>query len=186
MAWKLQFNQLQTLDSATYVVLSREERFVNEIHDHRQELRSSNELLAKLHESGRYEQRKVTRGHKETWAAPSTKEAGASPVILTPRASLFIKRIIPTNEKKWAIIRAHSRHGGDLAVSVSKMVTTMLRHHDQDERQRDGSMHWFPSYSVTFSWYSKKSRIDEKHTYSLRFEKSTFITEEVSLFWGVE
>ena len=35
----------------TYVVISREEeRFVNEIHDHRQELRSSNELLANLHE----------------------------------------------------------------------------------------------------------------------------------------
>ena len=36
----------------TYVVKSRvEERFVNEIHDHSQELRSSNELLANLHES---------------------------------------------------------------------------------------------------------------------------------------
>ena len=36
----------------TYVVISREEeRCVNEIHNHRQELRSSNELLVNLHES---------------------------------------------------------------------------------------------------------------------------------------
>ena len=44
--------------------------------------------------------------------------------------------------RKWKLIRAHSRHGGDLAVSVSKMVTTMLRHYDQEERQPDGSRHW--------------------------------------------
>ena len=27
-------------------------------------------------------------------------------------------------------------------MSVSKLVTTMLRHDDQDERQRDGSRRW--------------------------------------------
>ena len=59
----------------TYVVISRdEERFGNEIHDHKQELKSSNELLEKLHESGRNEEGKVTRSHKETWAASSTRE----------------------------------------------------------------------------------------------------------------
>ena len=52
------------------------------------------------------------------------------------------KRTIPTNEKKWTAIHAHSRYGGDLAVSVSKLVTTMLRHYGQDERQRDASRHW--------------------------------------------
>ena len=76
-----------------------EERFVNEIHHHKQELRSRNELLASLHESGRNEEGKVTRSHKETWIAPSTKETGADPVILTPRASLFTKRTTPTKEK---------------------------------------------------------------------------------------
>ena len=39
-------------------------------------------------------------------------------------------------------ILAHLRYGGDLAVSISKKVTTMLRHFDQDERQTDGSGHW--------------------------------------------
>ena len=99
---------------------------MNEIHDHKQEIRSSNEMLANLHESGRNEEGKVTRSHKETWAAPRKKETSASPVILSPRASLFTKRTIPTNEKKEITIHAHSRYGGDLAVSVSKLVTTML------------------------------------------------------------
>ena len=113
----------------TYIVISEEEeRFVNEIHDHRRELRSSNELLVNLHESGRNEDRKVTRSHKETWAAPRTKETSANPVILTPGASLFTITI-PTNEYKWKVIHAHSRYGGDLAVSVSKLATTMLRHY---------------------------------------------------------
>ena len=84
----------------TYIGKSREEkRFVTEIHDHKQELTSSNELLANLHESGRNEE-KVTRSHKVTWAAPSTKETSANPVILTPRASLFTERTIRANEKK--------------------------------------------------------------------------------------
>ena len=49
-------------EHSTYVVKCREEkRFVSEIHDHKQELRSSNELLANLHESGRNEEGIVTK-----------------------------------------------------------------------------------------------------------------------------
>ena len=33
------------------------------------------------------------------------------------------KRTIPTNERKWKVIHAHSPDGGDLANAVSKMVT---------------------------------------------------------------
>ena len=29
-----------------------------------------------------------------------------------------------------------------LAIFISKTVTTMLRHYDQDERESDGSRHW--------------------------------------------
>ena len=116
---------------------------MNELHDHKQQLGSSSDLLANLQESGRSEERKVTRCHKETWASPSTKETCAGTIILTPRnASLFSKRTIPTNEKKWKVIHAHSREGRDLAVSVTSMVTTMLRHFDQEERQTNGLRYW--------------------------------------------
>ena len=52
------------------------------------------------------------------------------------------------NEKKWIPIHAHSRYGSDLAVSISKTVTTVLRHFDKDERESDGSRHWESIKSV--------------------------------------
>ena len=42
----------------------------------------------------------------------------------------------------------HSGHGSGLAVSISKAVTTMSRHFDQDEGQTDGSRHWDSLRSV--------------------------------------
>ena len=122
----------------TYVVISREtERFVNENHNHKEEFRSSNELLGNLQESERnasYEERKATTRFKETWAAPSMKETRAGSLSPIPnKASLYTRRTIPTEEKKWITVHAHSRYGGDLAVSISKTVTTMLRHFDREE-----------------------------------------------------
>ena len=134
---------IANLKYTTYVVKSREEAFfVKEVHDHKQELRSSSELFANFHEPGRNEAGNVIRSHKETWAAPSTNETSADFVIFAPIASLFTTRTILMNDKKWIIINAHSRYGGHVAVSVSKMVTPMLRHFDQGERQLDGSRHW--------------------------------------------
>ena len=131
----------------TCVVISREtERFVNENHNHKEEFRSSNELLGNLQELERnasYEERKVTTPSKETSAAPSKKETRAGFLSLIPnKASLYTRRTIPTNEEKWITVRARSRYGGDLAVSISKTFTTMLRHFDREERQSDGARHW--------------------------------------------
>ena len=64
------------------------------------------------------------------------------------KASLYTRRTILTNEKKWITIHTHSRYGGDLAVSISKTLTTMLRHFDQEERQPDSSGHWDSIKSV--------------------------------------
>ena len=73
--------------------------FVNEIHDHKQVLRSSSGFLANLSRIRKNEERKVTKCHKETWASPNTKEASA--ITLSPRkASPFTNRTILSNEKK--------------------------------------------------------------------------------------
>ena len=73
----------------SYVVISREtERFANEIHDHKEEVKSSNELLRNLQESERnerYEERKVTTRSKENWAAPSMKETRPGSLCIIPR-----------------------------------------------------------------------------------------------------
>ena len=118
-------------ENTSYIIISREEeRFINEIHDHKKELRPGSELLASLQDPGRSAERKIIRSHKETWTSPSTRETCADPIILTPKVSLFTKRTIPTNEKKWKVNHNHSRNWGYLEVSVSKMNRTMLRHFD--------------------------------------------------------
>ena len=72
-------------------MISREtERFVNEIHNHNAQVRSSRELLDNLQESKEgmsYEQRNVTNRHKEIWAAPSKEEtrAGSLSPLFQPR-----------------------------------------------------------------------------------------------------
>ena len=132
---------IPSISSPTYtsqVVISREtERFVNEFHDHKEELRSSNKLLAELQGSGRCE------SYEERKGSSSTKETCASPFSNPPqRASMYTQRTILTNERKWKVIHAHSPDGGYLATAVSKMVTKILRHCDQEESQTDGSRRW--------------------------------------------
>ena len=153
MDWKLRFHQSADPRGTSYVVISKEtERFVNETHNHNAEVRSSMELLENLQESKRsepYEERKVTTRSKETSADPSMKETRAGSLSLFPNnASLSTRKIIPTNEKKSISLHAQSGRGSDLAVSISKTVTTMLRHFDQDERESDGSRHWESIKSV--------------------------------------
>ena len=49
---------------------------------------------------------------------------------------------IRLKEHQWKVIHAHSPDGGFFATALSKMVTQLLRHYDQKERQTDGSRHW--------------------------------------------
>ena len=55
--------------NTSYVVITRgADRFANEIHGHKQQLRSSHELVADLQESGRsatYEERKVNKASRK-------------------------------------------------------------------------------------------------------------------------
>ena len=58
------------------------------------------------------------------------------------QASFYTQRTIPTTKKKWEIIPVKSSYGGALSAAVFKMVTRMVRHHDQDEGPLDASLHW--------------------------------------------
>ena len=73
--------------NTSHVVISREtERFVNEIHDHEEELRSSKELLTA--EEG-------SNSCQETGALNSTKATCASPPSNPIGDSSFKKMVIP-------------------------------------------------------------------------------------------
>ena len=67
------------------------------------------------------------------------KEACANNLSSPPnRSSSFKKTIIPTNGRKSVAIPANPSYRGALSTQVSKMVTRMTRHHDQEEREPDG------------------------------------------------
>ena len=108
----------------SYVVKSREtERFVNEIHDHIEELRSSNELFTELQGSVKsepYEEKKARATKKLVRLKASRKFVRALSAFLLQKHPLYTnKRTIPTNERKWKVIHAHSPDGGYLATAVS-------------------------------------------------------------------
>ena len=55
---------------------------------------------------------------------------------------LYTTRTIFTAEKKWKIIPACSScKGGSLSTAISKIVTRLERHYDQEERQSDAAVH---------------------------------------------
>ena len=72
----------------------------------------------------------------------SIKEACADTLGISPsQASFYPHRTTPTTKRKWKVIPANSSYRGALSTAVSKIVTTMIRHYDQDERQSDASLH---------------------------------------------
>ena len=78
------------------VVISKEtERFVNEVHDHKEELRSSNELLTA--EMG-------SNSSQETGALSSIKETCASPPSNPIGVSLFKKTVSLSSETKMGYV----------------------------------------------------------------------------------
>ena len=85
---------------------------------------------------------------QETGAAHVTRqtsiqETGADTLsVFASQACLFTQRTIPTTERKWKVIPANSSYGGALPTAVSKMVTRLVRHYDQDERKPDAALHW--------------------------------------------
>ena len=147
-------------ENTSYVVISGEtERLVNEIHIHNTDARSSKELLEIFQEP----EEEVTTRFKEIWADTSTLETRASLVHLTSnKSALFTRRTIPKDDKKWIGVHANSKDGKALALSISKTVTKIRRHFDQEERESDGSRHWHSMKPVIgkkiCTWRSKISR----------------------------
>ena len=74
--------------------------------------------------------------------APSIGETRAGFVNLVPKkASVYKRKTTPSNDEKWIAVPSNPKRGSDLAIFISKIDTTMLRHFDQDDRESDGSRH---------------------------------------------
>ena len=115
-------------ETTSHVMITRgTNRFVDEVHDHKVELRPSTELLSAPRKSEGKESgvEESNNSNKETCphvtSRHGNKEACANN-LSSPRnrSSLFKKTIIPTNERKWVVIPAHPSYGGALSIQVSK------------------------------------------------------------------
>ena len=54
-----------------------------------------------------------------------------------------VKETIPMGERTWIDILANKWHQEDaLSTEIAKLVMRLGRHHDQDEREVDGAVHW--------------------------------------------
>ena len=62
---------------------------------------------------------------------------------IPPNPLYYSKETIPVGERKWNYIPACKSFEGDsLSAEISKLVMRLVRHHDQDERETDGAVHW--------------------------------------------
>ena len=156
-------------ERTSYVLISRGKcRFGDEIHVPNAELRSSAELLSELQKSEGGEPclTKTKTGNQETGAVHVTSPTGikqtcADTLSISPsQASFFAQRTIPTTERKWTVFPASSSYGGALPIAVSKMVSRMVRHYDQDERQTVASLHWDTLRLVLLKAFAKHGARD--------------------------
>ena len=138
-------------ETTTHVMITRgTNRFVDEVHEHKVEFRPSTELLSALQKSEGREScvEESNNCNMETCAHHFTsrygnKESCANNLSSLPNhSSMFKKTISPTNERKWVVIPANPSYVGALSIQVPKMVTRMVRHYDQEEREPDGSHLW--------------------------------------------
>ena len=133
-----------THEQTTHVLITRgTNRFVDEVHDHKVQLRPSTEFLSALQKSEGGEScvEESINNNKKTCALHVTsrhgnKEACVNNLSSPPScSSLFKKTFIPTSERKWVDIPGSSSYGDALPIAVSKMVTRMVRHYDKEERR---------------------------------------------------
>ena len=156
-------------ERTSYVLLSRgKSRFVDEIHIPNG--RTQIKCKIALWTSEIWRRRTLLDRDEDwqpgDWCGPCHKSKGikqtcADTLSISPsQASFFAQRTIPTTERKWKVFPARSSYGGALSIAVSKMVSRMVRHYDQDERQTVASLHWDTLRLVLLKAFAKHGARD--------------------------
>ena len=109
------------------------------------------------------------RKQKEANFAWHSRRLASRRLVRTPSALLPAKRPCsqrtnPATERKWKVIHSNSSHGGALSTAVSKMVTRLVRHYDQDERQPDAAIVWDAMKPVLLKAFAKQEARDFSDT----------------------
>ena len=129
---------------------------------HNTELRSSAESLSEHQNSEGGEPcptKSKTSNHLD-WCGPWYKSNWHQGNFLrTPsapsQASSYTQRTILATKRKWTIIFCHFLFARAQSIAASKMVTRLVRHYDQDERQSDASLRWNNMRTVLLKAFAK-------------------------------
>ena len=138
------------------MISRKTERFVNELHQLKREFRASNELLK---EESKEERVCVTKREKCNYELqvklgqlPSSWKQDADPIIHHVRIRNTCVRSEPFiwMRKSGVTISANYRRRSDLAIMISKQVTSMCRHfHHENSVNRQVCTRW----SARFQWW---------------------------------
>ena len=135
--------------TTSWVLISKKEnRFVDEMEDPNISSNvSSASLLKEQAESksaNASEEDEKSSWKRECVTNPSSSSRLETNLVnLAEKPVCFTKRTIVTQKRKWITIPKCSRYSGwSLSSQLSRMVSKLLRHFDQDERQTDGAVHW--------------------------------------------
>ena len=82
-------------------------------------------------------------------ASASSKSSGGGSSNPVSKAKSISEKEIPQKDRIWTITPGSPKCKRDsLETRISKCITNMVRHHDQDERETDGARHWDGVLSV--------------------------------------
>ena len=106
----------------------------------------------------------------------SNKDTGANSQLSSqPSVPFHAKNHSYEREKVEGVIPVNDSYRGVQPVQVSKMITRMVRHYDQDERQLDAAVHWDTIRPVLLKAFAKHGArgFSEKHWLRLVHEGSS-------------
>ena len=169
----------------SYVVISRgKSQVVDELRIPIAGLRSSAELLSELQEAEESEfclaQSKTSiqeTGAAHVTSQTSMQETGADTLSIFSQPCV----IVHTNHTYEISPACSSYKRGSLSTAISKVVTRLVRHHDQEERQSDLAVQWETKRPVLVNAFAKHGARDFSEKHWLRLIPSTKQQDEVRI-----
>ena len=121
--------------------------------NHGQGSQVSNNVKAKVEPSSMHRETvgstiRVARASSKSGSSGSAGSSNRTSIHLRAK-SIYVKKEIPKEDRIWTFIPGCPKCKRDsLETRISKCVTNMVRHNDQDERETDGARHWDGVLSV--------------------------------------
>ena len=79
----------------------------------------------------------------QSWSNPAWRKLVRRSFEVPTNPVYYSKEAFLVGERKWNDVPAcRSFNGDSFSAEVSKFVMKLVRHHDQDERETDGAVHW--------------------------------------------